>query len=126
MKAPNYLRKIVITTVILMLAPSTTVTAQTSTSDALETEGKGLLTPFMWNAKGTSFKSVRWGLDTAWLWDWWHVRTTSFMTDYAEIGRVTIDPRKSGSYTELSNDKKERLDSQLSWISGATSRTLKS
>lgn len=126
MKAPNYLRIIVITTVILMLAPSTTVTAQTSTSDALETEGKGLLTPFMWNAKGTSFKSVMWGIDTAWLWDWWHVRTTSFMKDYAEIGRVTMDPRTSGSYTDLSDDQKERFDSQLSWISGATNRHLKS
>ena len=126
MKKHNYLRKIVITTVFLMLAPSPTVTAQTSTSDALETEGKGLLTPFMWNAKGTSFKSVMWGIDTAWLWDWWHVRTTSFMRDYAEIGRVTMDPRTSGSYTNLSDDQKERFDSQLSWISGATSRNLKS
>lgn len=67
-----------------------------------------------------------WGIDTAWLWDWWHVRTTNFMKDYAEIGRVTIDPRTSGTYTELSSDQKERLDSQLSWISGATSRHLKS
>ena len=126
MKASNYLRKIVTSTVLLISAHSPTVTAQTSTSDALETEGKGLLTPFMWNAEGTSFKSVMWGIDTAWLWDWWHVRTTSFMKDYAEIGRVTMDPRTSGSYTELSADQKERLDSQLSWISGATRRNLKS
>lgn len=122
----KYLRKTAAITAILMLAFSSTVTAQTSTSDALEAEGKGLLTPFMWNAKGVSFKPVMWGIDTAWLWDWWHVRTTSFMKDYAEIGRVTIDPRTSGSYTELSDEQKERLNSQLSWISGATSRNLKS
>ena len=125
MRTPHYLKKTVFTTVLLMSALSSTVTAQTSTSDALEAEGKGLLTPFMWNAKGTSFKSVMWGIDTAWLWDWWHVRTTSFMKDYAEIGRVTMDPRTSGSYSDLSDDQKERLDSQLSWISGATSRNLK-
>ena len=125
MRTPHYLKKTVFTTVLLMSARSSTVTAQTSTSDALEAEGKGLLTPFMWNAKGTSFKSVMWGIDTAWLWDWWHVRTTSFMKDYAEIGRVTMDPRTSGSYSDLSDDQKERLDSQLSWISGATSRNLK-
>ena len=126
MGTPNYLRKAVAITAILMSAFSPIATAQTSTSDALESEGKGILTPFMWNARGTSFKSVMWGIDTAWQWDWWHVRTTSFMKDYAEIGRVTIDPRTSGSYTELSDEQKERLDSQLSWISGATSRNLKS
>lgn len=126
MKTLNYLRTAFSTAVLLMSILSSTVTAQTSTSDALETEGKGLLTPFMWNAKGTSFKSVMWGIDTAWLWDWWHVRTTSFMKDYAEIGRVTMDPRTSGSHTELNNNQKERLDSQLSWISGATNRHLKS
>ena len=75
MKTLNYLRTAVSTAVLLMSIFSSTVTAQTSASDALETEGKGLLTPFMWNAKGTSFKSVMWGIDTAWLWDWWHVRT---------------------------------------------------
>lgn len=126
MKTPYYLRRTFFTTTLFLSAFSPTVTAQTSTSDALGAEGKGILTPFMWNAKGTSFKSVMWGIDTAWLWDWWHVRTTSFMKDYAEIGRVTIDPRTSGSYTELNDDQKERLDSQLSWISGATSRNLKS
>ena len=100
--------------------------AQNAASDALETQGKGQFTPLMWNAQGNSFQSAMWGIDTAWLWDWWHVRTTNFMKDYAEIGRVTMDLRTSGNYTELSNDQKERFDSQIAWLSNATKRHLKS
>ena len=59
---------------------------------------------------------VRWGIDTAWLWDWWPLRATNHMQECVSVGRVTVDPRVSGSYTALAKDQSDRLDLQLSWL----------
>lgn len=94
--------------------------SQALTSAAMRAWPKGIMVPFAWSDAGQDFSSVQWGIDTAWQWDWWHLRTVNFMKDYATIGRITIDPRTSGSYTELSDDQKSRIDTELTWLSGAT------
>lgn len=106
-----------VTSPLMAQNPSTGNTFTSAT--AMQAWQKGIMVPFDWNDEGQDFSSVQWGIDTAWLWDWWHLRTVSFMQDYATIGRITIDPRTSGSYTELSTDQKKRIDDQLSWLSGA-------
>lgn len=89
--------------------------AQTFASDAMAIGNKGLMVSFNLSSAGAS-QPVHWGIDTAWLWDWWPLRATNHMQECVSVGRVTIDPRTSGSNTSLASDQTERLDTQLSWL----------
>ncbi len=75
----------------------------------------GTQVPYDISSAGIS-QPVCWGIDTAWLWSWWPLRATNHMQECAELGRVTLDPRVTGSYTELASEQAERLDLQLSWL----------
>ena len=86
-----------------------------SASDALIAGEKGQMVPYNLSDEGVA-QPVRWGIDTAWRWSWWPLRATNHMRECVSLGRVTIDPRTSGSYTELSAELKAGLDEQLSWL----------
>ncbi len=105
------------TFVLLIPVTSATISRAQSAaaSDALVAQEKGNLVPFDISAEGVQ-QPVRWGIDTAWLWDWWPLRATNHMQECASLGRVTIDPRTSGNNTALSTEQTERLDLQLSWL----------
>lgn len=65
---------------------------------------------------------VRWGVDTAWDWDWWPLRATNHMQECVSLGRVTLDPRVDQSYSSLSSSQQAQFDKQLGWLkkSGVT------
>ena len=108
---------------LLWLGCLSSALAQPMASDALMAPAKGNYVPFDIASAGIS-QPVRWGIDTAWLWDWWPLRATNHMQECAELGRVTIDPRTSGSFTELAAEQAERLDLQLSWLKKSGVKTL--
>ena len=108
---------------LLWLGCLSSALAQPMASDALMAPAKGNYVPFDIASAGIS-QPVRWGIDTAWLWDWWPLRATNHMQECAELGRVTIDPRSSGSFTELAAEQAERLDLQLSWLKKSGVKTL--
>lgn len=89
--------------------------AQTTASSAMQATGHAPSVPFNIGSDGV-LQPVRWGIDTAWLWDWWPLRATNHMRECVSIGRVTIDPRVMGTHTALSSEQTERLDLQLSWL----------
>ena len=89
--------------------------SQTTASSAMRVYGHGPFVNYNISSEGVE-QPVRWGIDTAWLWDWWPLRATNHMRECVTLGRVTLDPRVSGTYAELSADQKERLDLQLSWL----------
>jgi len=84
-------------------------------SDALVAFDKANILPYDISAPGVSMP-VRWGIDTAWMWSWWPLRATNHMRECVSLGRVTIDPRTSGTYTSLSDEQKAHFDEQLSWL----------
>ena len=108
---------------LLWLGCLSSASAQPSASDALIAHVKGNQVAFDISLEGIR-QPVRWGIDTAWLWDWWPLRATNHMQECAELGRVTLDPRVSGTYTELSAEQTERLDLQLSWLKKSGVKTL--
>ncbi len=108
---------------LLWLGCLSSASAQPSASDALMAHAKGNQVAFDISSEGIR-QPVRWGIDTAWLWDWWPLRATNHMQECAELGRVTLDPRISGTYTELSDEQKKRLDLQLSWLKKSGVKTL--
>ena len=108
---------------LLWLGCLSSASAQPSASDALMAHVKGNQVAFDISLEGIR-QPVRWGIDTAWLWDWWPLRATNHMQECAELGRVTLDPRVSGTYTELSAEQTERLDLQLSWLKKSGVKTL--
>lgn len=89
--------------------------AQTTASSSMQIFGHGPFVTYNISSDGVE-QPVRWGIDTAWLWDWWPLRATNHMRECVTLGRVTLDPRVNGSYSELSTDQKDRLDLQLSWL----------
>ena len=93
----------------------------TAASDALFAGARGNMLPYDISATGEE-QPVRWGIDTAWEWSWWPLRATNHMQECVMLGRVTIDPRVSGSYTALSSDQQKHFSDQLSWLkkSGVT------
>ncbi len=114
------MRKILI---ILLIAVSRSVSAQWAASDALTAGEPGVIVPYNLSEAGVS-QPVRWGIDTAWLWSWWPLRATNHMQECVSLGRVTINPRVSGSYTELSQEQKDNFDLQLSWLEKSGVKTL--
>lgn len=105
---------------LLMLVPAASF-AQTYATDALKASDKAVMVPFDLSSTGVE-QPVRWGIDTAWDWNWWPLRATNHMQECVSLGRVTIDPRTSGSYSSLSSDQTANFDKQLSWLvkSGVT------
>ena len=89
--------------------------AQVTASSSMEASAFAPNVHFNIGSEGVE-QPVRWGIDTAWLWDWWPLRATNHMRECASLGRVTIDPRTTGSHTSLDASQKERLDLQLSWL----------
>ena len=108
---------------LLWLGCITSMSSQPVASDALMAPAKGNYVTFDIASAGVS-QPVRWGIDTAWLWDWWPLRATNHMQECAELGRVTLDPRTSGSFTKLADEQAERLDLQLSWLRKSGVKTL--
>ena len=119
----NALTFFVTLSLLLWLCCLSSALAQPSASDALMAHVKGNQVAFDISWEGIR-QPVRWGIDTAWLWDWWPLRATNHMQECAELGRVTLDPRVSGTYTELSAEQTERLDLQLSWLKKSGVKTL--
>ena len=113
----------IILSVLIWLSCFSSAFGQPTASDALVAHAKGNQVAFDMASAGVS-QPVRWGIDTAWLWDWWPLRATNHMQECAELGRVTLDPRISGTYTELSAEQTERLDLQLSWLKKSGVKTL--
>lgn len=113
----------IILSVLIWLSCFSSAFGQPAASDALVAHAKGNQVAFDMASTGVS-QPVRWGIDTAWLWDWWPLRATNHMQECAELGRVTLDPRISGTYTELSAEQTERLDLQLSWLKKSGVKTL--
>ena len=107
--------------VCLALAACVSASAQPAATDALVASDKASMVPYDISSAGVK-QSVRWGIDTAWMWSWWPLRATNHMQECAELGRVTIDPRVSGSYTAMSSDQLSHFTEQLSWLkkSGVT------
>lgn len=101
--------------ILLLLSMTLQTWAQPAASDALVASAKGNMVAYNIAATGTKMP-VRWGIDTAWRWSWWPLRATNHMQECATLGRVTLDPRTSGTYTELSSEQKSGLDEQLSWL----------
>lgn len=95
--------------------------AQPAASDALVAGEKANMVPYDISSAGVA-QPVRWGIDTAWMWSWWPLRATNHMQECVTLGRVTIDPRVSGTYTSLSSEQQSHFDEQLSWLkkSGVT------
>ena len=89
--------------------------AQPLASDAMQAGMRAQFVPYNIASKGVE-QPVRWGIDTAWLWDWWPLRATNHMRECVSLGRVTLNPRVSGNYTELDSDQKSNFDLQLSWL----------
>ena len=63
---------------LLWLGCLSSALAQPMASDALMAPAKGNYVPFDIASAGIS-QPVRWGIDTAWLWDWWPLRATNHM-----------------------------------------------
>ena len=89
--------------------------AQPLASDVMVAFPRTQLVPYDISSQGVE-QPVRWGIDTAWLWDWWPLRATNHMRECASLGRVTLSPRVSGNHTELDADQKSNFDLQLSWL----------
>lgn len=89
--------------------------AQQTASSAIEPSRNASILQFNLGAQGQS-QPVRWGIDTAWMWSWWPLRATNHMQECVTVGRVSIDPRWSGTYSSLSNEQKSHFDEQLSWL----------
>ena len=89
--------------------------AQPLASDAMQAGMRAQFVPYNIASKGVE-QPVRWGIDTAWLWDWWPLRATNHMRECVSLGRVTLNPRVSGNYTELDSDQKSNFDLQLCWL----------
>ena len=100
---------------ILGCLAASTSKAQVTASSSMEASAFAPNVHFNIGSEGVE-QPVRWGIDTAWLWDWWPLRATNHMRECASLGRVTIDPRTTGSHTSLDASQKERLDLQLSWL----------
>ena len=104
-----------------LLISAATASAQTTASKSMAATEHAPIVAFNISDEGVR-QPVRWGIDTAWRWDWWPLRATNHMQECVSLGRVTIDPRTSGSYTELTETQQTGLDEQLSWLkkSGVT------
>lgn len=99
------------------------LSAQWAASDALLPSAPATIMPYDLGATGVE-QPVRWGIDTAWLWDWWPLRATNHMQECVSLGRVTITPRVEGSYTTLSDEQISNFDLQLSWLAKSGVKTL--
>ena len=97
--------------------------AQTLASGSMVASSKGHMLPFAIGSEGVRH-TMRWGIDTAWDWDWWPKRATNHLRESASLGRVTIDPRTSGSNTSLTSDQQAVLDKQLGWLKTSGVKTL--
>ena len=86
--------------------------AQPLASDVMVAFPRAQLVPYDISSQGVE-QPVRWGIDTAWLWDWWPLRATNHMRECVSLGRVTLSPRVSGNHTELNADQKSNFDLQL-------------
>ncbi|MBQ9560270.1 MAG: RICIN domain-containing protein [Bacteroidaceae bacterium] len=105
----------------LALLPSLVALGQTTASSSQVASNVAPIVPYNIADQGTE-QPVRWGIDTAWRWSWWPLRATNHMRECVSLGRVTIDPRTSGSHSELTAEQRAGLDEQLSWLkkSGVT------
>lgn len=101
--------------VLLSITTSTTLNAQETSNGSMVSGWYSPTVPYDMSSPGEE-QVVRWGVDTAWLWSWWPLRATNHMQECVTIGRVTITPRVSGSYTSLSVDQSNILNDQLSWL----------
>ena len=111
----------ILTTIFPLMANGQNVVQSTTASESMTISDVAPFVPFNIASTGREMP-VRWGIDTAWMWDWWPLRATNHMRECVSLGRVTIDPRVSGSYTSLSSDQISHFDTQLSWLakSGVT------
>lgn len=62
--------------------------SQTTASSAMRVYGHGPFVNYNISSEGVE-QPVRWGIDTAWLWDWWPLRATNHMRECVTLGRVT-------------------------------------
>lgn len=100
---------------VLVLCSKSNVYSQPLASDALTAPQRAQFVFYDISSDGVE-QPVRWGIDTAWLWDWWPLRATNHMRECVSLGRVTLAPRVSGENTELNTDQKSNFDLQLSWL----------
>ena len=115
------MKKTLTLVLVLSMCGICEISAQTLASENLRALPTATLVTYNIGAEGER-QPVKWGIDTAYLWSWWPLRATNHMQECVALGRVTIDPRVSGTYTALSDDQKNRLNDQTSWLkkSGVT------
>jgi RNA polymerase sigma factor (sigma-70 family) len=106
---------------VFLFCYTISIKAQSLASDAIMAPHRAPFVFYNISSKGIE-QPVRWGIDTAWLWDWWPLRATNHMRECVSLGRVTLSPRVNGSYTELNAEQISNFELQLSWLkkSGVT------
>mgnify|MGYP002619999049 CR=1 FL=1 len=109
------LRKIFRTMLLFSALSIFTVQGQETSSGSMLSGWWAPSVPYDISSPGEE-QVVRWGVDTAWLWSWWPLRATNHMQECVGLGRVTITPRTSGSYTSLEDGQTTILNDQLSWL----------